>query len=158
MSAPTVSHCGERETYVAHPRFPNIKIQAWVVFDVVSIEYVGWPEDLIAAGLIQPQWLNLSKGGRRCDPDGRKVWSTIKWRKSGQALPRAYYVIRRECPIGEVSRWPGAAEALKAYNKYKEREARERSEVFGKSPALPPAPKPRPALRLVIDNTREVTP
>lgn len=44
--------------YVAGlPGFPGVTVTAEPVHEEVLFDYSGWPEDLIAAGVMLPEWL-----------------------------------------------------------------------------------------------------
>ncbi len=88
-----------------------------------AVEYLGWPDDLIAAGLMLQEWLQPT-GKRLKDQDGDRVTVTRYWRlKDGQpdGQPARYCKVLRVKPMAATLRLPGAAlalEALKAYHRW----------------------------------------
>lgn len=120
------------------PGFPDITVMAQPVHKDVYFDYSGWPEDLVAAGVMQPEWLTPT-GKHLRDPDGAPVSVSRRWRViSPEAPPRRYCVVKRYRPLQELSRWPEAAKALEAYERWRMPQASE---------------PPRPELRLVVNNT-----
>lgn len=106
--------------YVAGlPGFADVTVMTQPVYEEVQFDYSGWPEDLIALGVMSPEWLTPT-GKRLRDPDGRKVSVSRRWRLvSPEAPPRRYCVVDRRRPFAELARWPAALEALEAYGKYR---------------------------------------
>lgn len=145
----------ERPPYhIALPGFPDITVEAYTFHkDGTScVTYAGWPEDLAAAGVILPQWATPTRKHLR-DLDGGKVSISRRWRVADQEQPRRYFVVRRDRPLAELARWPGALQALEAYRAYEAWDRARRPWAWD-SPLEVSAPL-KPALRLFVDNTRE---
>ncbi len=139
--------------YVTLQDYPEITVIAFnYMEDRCHIEYSGWPEDLIAAGVMQAPWATPT-GKHLRDPDGGKVSISRQWRLAGQPTPRRYCVVRREDrPRTELARWPGASAAAKAHEKHAAWDQARRLWAYSSAPTA--AAQPRPVLRLVVDNTR----
>jgi hypothetical protein len=125
---------------------------------MVEIEYAGWPDELVAARVMTPE-MATPTGKHHRDPCGDKVYITRYFRLGADGAPRRYCKIRRYKPLHTVGRWPGASEALVAYEKYlawdkKRRPWAHDEEQIATMLGTAPASAPRPALRLVVDNTR----
>jgi hypothetical protein len=138
--------------YATLPGYPEITvIVVPIAQDRCHIEYSGWADDLIAARLMLAPWLTPT-GKHLCDPDdGRKVSIVRQWREAEGSQPRRYCVVRRERRLTELSRWPGAGEALEASRKYTAWDRARRPWAYLETPTS--VPRPRPVLRLVVDNT-----
>lgn len=160
---------GKPERYATLPSFPEVIVTASRCDHepgFVQFEHSSFPEDLIGAGVMTVAMTVPTRKHPR-DPDGGHVSVTRYWRLR-EGAPHRYCRIRRSRPIAELAGWPGVSEALAAHAEYeawdKERrpwayeDAPGMAAMFGlSSPAALPR-KPRPVLRLVIDNTREPRP
>ena len=134
------AHAGSKPLwYVAGlPEFPDITVMAQPLSaEAFHLDYSGWPADLVAVGVMEQEWI-VPSGKHLRDPDGGKVSVSRRWRLVSPELPpRRYCVVARHRPLSDLARWPGAAEALEAYRRYRR------------------VPPPRPTLRLVVDNTQK---
>lgn len=145
------------------PDYPEVRVTVLAAFvdGYCSIEYRGWPEDLAAAGVMLAPW--AIPGARPRDPDGGRV-SISRWWRSIDGQSRRYCAVSRYRPSGDLFRWPGAIEALKAYEKYvvwrhdkiaarnaeSSAVASELSEVMAAGQAS--RAREKPMLRLVVNN------
>ena len=140
----------ERPSGVATvPGFPLIKVIAcWHLSeDPMPLTYYGWPEDLIAAG-IMPADMREPNGKHFKDANGNSIHRIRYWKQRAGGIER-YFKIHREVPAARLGELPGAREAVAAraaLNAWDEPAQRQREQR-----EQPPA---RPALRLVVDNDR----
>jgi hypothetical protein len=168
-----------RETTVAG--FPDLYVWCRPCFwrpGYALVQYSGCAEDLVGAGILPRRALQIGrprKAERRTDVDGDR-WSVAAYFRMGPSgRRRRVYKVSCQKPMVHVQKLPGAAEALDADTRWcawEEQRQRELEQVRAqyyeaghKLVALGVDPdKPfleairhldRPALRLVVDNTRE---
>ncbi|HEY1891999.1 MAG TPA: hypothetical protein VGG63_16465 [Steroidobacteraceae bacterium] len=126
---------------------------------MVRIEYAGWPDELVAAGAMTPE-MAVPTGKHRRDPDGGRASIMRYWRLRSDGKPHRYCKITRLRPLHTIGRWPGATEALAAYEEYVTWDKKQRPWAYDEQRiatlfGIVPTSAPRPALRLVVDNTKE---
>jgi hypothetical protein len=156
--------------YITLP--PGILLDATEYPDSTAfLHYSGWPEDLLAAGIITQAHLRPTDKGWRSRPahDGGRIAVARRWKvRERTGKPARYFDVKLERPITAVAQWPGALEALAARERYDawhraqypdahmspEQAAERRAIVLG---ALEQKTREerRPSLRLVVDNTRK---
>lgn len=141
----------------------------------LDLTYEGYPDDLLRARIITSRMLTApGKGHHYTDPGGRNVRIARRWvERDGDGQPYRYLTVGRQMDVDELQRWPSGPAALAAYDRWfawERAEAKRRGNPPGWVEAAHSVPDeaaptlvdsmrpPRPALRLVIDNTREVTP
>jgi hypothetical protein len=131
-----VSMHGHPEVYVTYLGFYN---------GTHRVEYSGWAENLLSAGVILPQWTEPS-GKRLRDTDGDRVTITRAWREGDDGKPRRWFraLFSKHC-VDDLPVVEDARIAMERYEAWSSPENRERR--------AEPA-QARPALRLVVDNTR----
>ncbi len=134
------------------PDFPEITVMFTGHCDISQVDYYGWAEDLIAAGIATAEML-APRVWKRRDADGDKFRLSRYYRlKDGQ--PHPCYRITRIKPDARIECLPGARAAMAAYERRKSWDA-QRWENIGARRRLEQVPMARPSLRLVVDNTRQ---
>ena len=131
--------------------------------DVVLVEYHGWASDLIASAMMTEEWLQPS-GKHLKDHDGDRVSLQRFWRvRDGQ--PARYCIVHRYKPKLAALSLPGAVAAAAAIAALYAWGARRNELVDSWDHECrqgPQRPRPKgmspPALRLVVDNTRQKVP
>jgi hypothetical protein len=135
------------------PGFPDITVVVHQVrsHDVFFLNYYGWPADLIAAGIMPAELLEPT-GKRHINARGEPVPVARYWRlKDGH--PQRYCKVSHIVSTASIDLLPGARDAVAAYERLCDRsEASAARRRRQDAPAK--APEPRPALRLVVDNTK----
>jgi hypothetical protein len=131
----------------------------------VFVTHIGFPEDLIAAGVATVEMLALpgkkGAGKGRVDPEGfRFLLERYFVTRNGQPVRRCR-VRRLEVPLPKALQFPGVAEALEARARHEKDRCREAGAPLpaahqGKVSTA--QTRNRSHLRLVIDNTREARP
>lgn len=121
------------------------------------VRYYGRAEDLIAAGVATAEMLLPGRRSRR-DADGDRCSVQRYWRNGDNGQPYRHCRLSRFKSVKSIERLPGVLDARNAadgLNRWREehhaRLLEGRAEMLTES-----APQPRPQLRLVVDNTREV--
>jgi hypothetical protein len=130
--------------YATVPNFPNIEVYSRGEHKgYVWLEYSGWPQDLIDAGIMMEHMLQPT-GKHLRDADGDAVSLTRSWRLR-DGLPQRHCKVRRAKPAAAMLALPGAREAIAA---------RERYQAWQEAQHTPLTEESRQRLRLVVDNTR----
>ena len=121
--------------------------------EMIRFCYYGWPEALIAAGVITPELLAPTRKHRR-DGKGLPVSVTSYWHlRDGQ--PQKFVKVRRTAIARIPYGLPGAqaaAETAERYMEWMETKLPEPERTFAMSERR--RQKKMPHLRLVVDNTR----
>jgi hypothetical protein len=133
---------------------------------IVRIEYLGVPEELIAAGIATALMLTINgaKGPRakRLDQDGCRFFLSRRWRttdSNGQVCqPYQWFSITRSRPLAKIEELPWGHEAMAAAVRWGH-EAMAAAVRYREARSMDPEdnpqlPVPPPRLRLVVDNTR----
>lgn len=148
--------------------YPDVRVVAFRIrcADTHYLHYSGWPEDLIALGVMQASWATYDRLKLPRDPDGGKVSVARRWRVDAQGQPRRYCdVRRRDCSSDQMAQWPGAEAACEAYAKYTAWRDQKIATYHAKRAAVASeiedalasrqasGARPRPVLRMVVNNT-----
>lgn len=136
----------------------------------VRLRYSGWPQDLLAAGIITRAHLRGGKVGRPRSnpaPDGGKISVARRWKvKERTGKPARYFDVKLDRPMTAIAQRPGALAALAARARYEAWRQERYPDAhmalgahlpglgFEPYPAGAPIRAPAPALKLVVDNTR----
>jgi hypothetical protein len=143
------------------PGFPAIRVYFLGYLSeraTLKVEYCGGAEDLVAAGVTTMAMLAIvtrtGPRNKRRDADGDRFHLTRYWRSTNEegqeCPPYRYYRIIFAKSLARVHRLPGADDAILAFERYQAWVRAVRPWLAGEGEPR----KQRPALRLVVDNTR----
>jgi hypothetical protein len=144
-----VVHIGARQQFYR----PNPHGKTQLTAEVESFDYAGDAEGLIALGVASEQMLDRRRpGSARFDAEGYRCSVVRSWREGDDGQPYQHYHVTRSRPLDRSGELPGARDAILAMQCYHgfcgARTAAARAEITERS-----APRQRPHLRIVIDNT-----
>jgi hypothetical protein len=116
--------------------------------ELEGFEYAGAAEALISLGVVSKEMLALRRpGSARFDDQGFRFEVLRSWRASDVGQPYRHYRVTRWRPLYRILELPGARVAMENYRRYQEAAAARAARIAEREAA-----RPRPQLRLVIDN------
>jgi hypothetical protein len=145
-----VAHLGAREQFYR----PNPRGKTQLTAKVDVFDYSGDAGGLIALGIALVQMLERRRpGSARFDEEGYRCSVVRSWREGGDGQPYQHYRVTLCRPLNRIGELSGAHDTILAMQSYQRfREATIVASLAER--ALRSAPRQRPQLRLVVDNTR----